>query len=98
EGFRNFASLERLNLKRVDVRQVLEDVVRLIRPQATQQGVRLDLAAAPGALPTVALDSEKFEQAVLNLVLNALEAMPKGGELSLATAVKDGQIQVAVRD
>jgi two-component system nitrogen regulation sensor histidine kinase GlnL len=98
EGFRSFASLQRLNLKRVDVQQVLEDVVRLIRPQAAQQGVRLECAPAAGPLPAVALDSEKIEQAMLNLVLNGLEAMPKGGELHLGAALKDGQIQVVVRD
>jgi two-component system nitrogen regulation sensor histidine kinase GlnL len=98
EGFRNFASLQRLNLRSVDVQQVLEDVVRLIRPQATQQGVRLEHAPAARPLPSVALDSEKIEQAVLNLVLNALDAMPQGGELHLGATVEDGQIQVVVRD
>jgi two-component system nitrogen regulation sensor histidine kinase GlnL len=98
EGFRNFASLQRLNLKYVDVQQVLEDVVRLIRPQATQQGVRLERAVGSGPLPPVALDTEKIEQAMLNLVLNALDAMPKGGELHLGATLKDGQIEVVVRD
>jgi signal transduction histidine kinase len=98
EGFRNFASLQRLNLKQVDVQSVLEDVVRLIRPQASQQGVRLEYAAAPGPLPPVALDTEKIEQAMLNLVLNALDAMPKGGELYLGATQKDGHIEVVVRD
>jgi signal transduction histidine kinase len=98
ESFRNFASLQRLHLRQVDVQQVLDEVVRLIRPQAAQQGVRLEHAVDAAPLPAVALDSEKFEQAVLNLVLNALDAMPKGGELYLGAALKDGQIQVAVRD
>ena len=80
------------------MREVLEDVVRLIRPQASQQGVRLELHPPSDTLPRLALDSEKIEQAVLNLVLNALEAMPGGGELSLRTAVEDGQLLVVVRD
>jgi signal transduction histidine kinase len=98
ESFRNFASLQRLNLKQVDVREVLEDVVRLIRPQATQQGVRLELTPAERPLPRLALDSEKIAQAVLNLVLNALEAMPGGGELNVRTAVENGHLLVVVRD
>jgi two-component system sensor histidine kinase HydH len=98
ESFRNFACLERLQLRRVDVQEVLEDVIRLIRPQATQQGVRVELLRAEGGLPRVALDPEKIEQAVLNLVLNALEAMPRGGELSLRATVEDGGLRVLVRD
>jgi signal transduction histidine kinase len=98
DRFRNFASLQRLHLRPVDVQQVLEEVVRLIAPQATQQGVRLELLGAAGALPPVALDLEKIEQAVLNLVLNALEAMPAGGDLSLRASVGDGQLRVVVRD
>ena len=43
------------------------------------------------ALPRVPLDAEKFKQAVLNLVLNALEAMPEGGDLILRAAVEDGR-------
>jgi two-component system, NtrC family, sensor histidine kinase HydH len=98
ESFRNLASLQRLHLKRVDVQEMLEGIVRLVRPQATQQGVRLELMRIDGELPPVALDSEKIEQAVLNLVLNALEAMPGGGELSLRAAVEDGRLRVVVRD
>jgi two-component system, NtrC family, sensor histidine kinase HydH len=98
ESFRNFASLQRLDLKRVDVTDVLEEVVRLIRPQAVQQEVQLELAPSPTPLPRLPLDFGKFEQAVLNLVLNALEAMPNGGELSLCAAVEDGELRVVVRD
>ena len=83
----DFASLDRLRLKPTDVQEVLEAVVRLIAPQAAAQGVRLDAASAPRQpLPRVELDPEKIEQAVLNLVLNALEAMPDGGDLTLGAA------------
>jgi PAS domain S-box-containing protein len=98
DRFRNFASLQRLHLRRVDVQEVLEEVARLIRPQAAQQNVRLELVRGEGALPRLTLDHEKIEQAVLNLVLNALEAMPEGGELSLRAAVEDGKLRVVVRD
>jgi PAS domain S-box-containing protein len=98
ESFRNFASLQRLHRKPVDVQEVLEDVVRLIRPQASQHHVRLELLPASGSLPRIALDPEKIEQAVLNLVLNGLEAMPEGGDLSLRAAVEEGKLRVVVRD
>ena len=98
DSFRNFASLERMNLKEVDVRESLEEVARLIRPQAARQGVRLDAVRAGGPLPRVVLDPEKIQQAVLNLMLNALEAMPEGGEMSLGVAAEAGGVRVEVRD
>jgi PAS domain S-box-containing protein len=98
ESFRDFASLQRLRLEAVNVQRVVDDVARLIRPQADRQGVRLELAPPAGPLPEVALDAEKLRQAVLNLVLNALEAMPRGGTLSLRAEARGGEIRVVVAD
>jgi len=97
-SFRDFAKLERLSLKAIDVQEVLQDVARLISPQARQQGVQLEFLRAGQALPRVELDPGKIEQAVLNLVLNALEAMPEGGELTLGTEVDGGNVRIVVRD
>jgi two-component system sensor histidine kinase HydH len=46
----------------------------------------------------VPLDAEKFAQAVLNLAINALEAMPTGGELVFRAARRDGSVEVDVSD
>jgi two-component system sensor histidine kinase HydH len=98
ESFRNYASLQHLRLKPVDAQELLEDVARLIRPQATQQGVKLELSRSEVPLPRLALDPEKIQQSLLNLVLNALEAMPQGGELSLGTVLGDETLQMLVSD
>jgi two-component system sensor histidine kinase HydH len=73
-------------------------VTRLISPQARGQGVRLRFTRAEAPLPRLSLDPGKIEQAVLNLVLNALEAMPGGGDLALRAGVDDGRLRVEVRD
>ena len=81
DGFRDFASLHRV-LHRAARRRpfdILEETVRLIGPQADQQHVEVILRRPEAGLPRVPLDSDKFKQAVLNLVINALEAMPGGG-------------------
>jgi PAS domain S-box-containing protein len=98
ESFRNFASLERLSVRPTDVGAMLESVRRLMDPQAALQQVRLAVSIPGRQLPTVLLDSEKIEQAVLNLVVNALEAMPGGGSLTLSAAVTDGRLQIEVED
>ena len=98
DSFRNFANLQRLNLKPVDAQALLEDLARLMNPQATRQGVRLELLKPVTPLPALDLDSEKMQQALLNLIINALEAMPSGGDLRLSAAVDDDKLRMVVRD
>ena len=98
ESFRDFASLQRLSMRRTDAVLVLEEVARLIRPQADQQHVEIALEAPAEGLPRVPLDVEKFKQAVLNLLINALEAMPERGTLKLVAKTRDGELLVEVSD
>jgi two-component system sensor histidine kinase HydH len=98
ETFRSFANLQSLNLQPTNPLDVIEESLRLIRPQAVNQGVQITLLQPETALPKVPLDAEKFEQAILNLVINALEAMPEGGHLTLSAWAVDGQLHVVVQD
>jgi PAS domain S-box-containing protein len=98
ESFRSFAHLQHLSLAPTDALGILENAIRLIRPQAAEQKVRITLLHPDTELPRVPLDAEKFEQAVLNLVINALEAMPEGGTLAVSAAVVDGVFRVSVQD
>jgi signal transduction histidine kinase len=98
ESFRSFANLQRLSLQPTDALAVVENAIRLIRPQAAEQRVQITLLHPEKELPLVPLDPEKFEQAILNLVINALEAMPDGGNLTISAAVLDGELHVSVKD
>ncbi len=98
EGFRSFASLQRLNLQPVDALAVLDEAVRLIGLQAANQGVEIIVTRPEVELPLVSLDSQKFQQAVLNLLINALEAMPDGGTLTLRAFLETGHLIVEVAD
>ena len=98
DSFRDFASLHRLTLQPADVLDLLSDTIRLIGPQAVQQHVEVSLRHPETALAKVPLDGDKFKQAVLNLVLNALEAMPDGGSLTLEAAAIEGELRVEVSD
>jgi signal transduction histidine kinase len=98
ENFRSFANLQKLTIQPTDGLEVVENVIRLIRPQAAEQHVQITLLHPEKELPQVLLDAEKFEQAVLNLVINALDAMPVGGHLSVRAEVVEGEFRVSIKD
>jgi two-component system sensor histidine kinase HydH len=98
DGFRDFASLHRLTLQPTDVASLLRDTVRLIGPQALQQNVDVVLHLPTIPLAPVRMDGDKFKQAVLNLVINALEAMPDGGSLHLDASACGRELRVEVTD
>ena len=98
DGFWDYAQVRSLEMQPTDVLDILDRVVQLIRPQAARQGVRVELRRPADPLPAVPLDPEKFQQAVWNLAINALEAMPGGGDLVIEAIGRDGTLTVAVID
>ncbi len=80
----------------------LPDLVRhalkVIEPDAAKAGVEIRTEFAPG-LPTVRIDPDRFHQVLLNLLLNAIQAMEGGGTLTLSVAPDgDGRMRIAVSD
>jgi two-component system, NtrC family, sensor histidine kinase HydH len=98
ESFHDFASLQRLVARPADVLEILGEIIHLVGPQAEGQRVRVILRRPLADLPQVPLDVEKFKRAVLNLVINALEAMPDGGQLVLGATARNGELTVEVDD
>jgi len=86
-----------LHLEETDLRQVLEDVVTLATPDTAQHGVNLvrDLPDEP--LP-VRVDTDFMKQAILNVVINGMQAMPKGGTLTIHARRGDDVILTEIRD
>lgn len=81
----------------VAVPQVLEHSARLVRPTAQQHGVTLALDGSAGA-PRVLADAGMLQQALVNLLMNAIAATPPGGMVSVASAVDGDQVVITVRD
>lgn len=77
--------------------QLLEGLAELVRPTLAAAGVELLLRVEPG-LPPVAVDRGQLEQALLNLVTNAIDAMPRGGRLTLAACREGDAVALHVAD
>lgn len=86
-----------LRLSDMDLRKVVEDVVILASPAAEKHNVPIEREAAPDALP-VRIDVDLVKQAVLNIVLNGLQAMPNGGTLRLTVKREGEGALISVRD
>jgi len=87
DDFLRFAGKMELHRSPVDVNTVLEEMVDFFFPQAQLNRVQLRLKRSPEPI-TAPLDERLIKQALLNLMLNALQAMPEGGEIIL-TARRD---------
>lgn len=95
--FVEIASGRRLALRPGSVGDVLADVLDSIEDQARRSGVEVRRDLGPD-VPHAPIDRPALHQAFLNLVLNALEAMPRGGRLMARVAGTDGRVRVEIHD
>jgi signal transduction histidine kinase len=88
--FLRFARIKDLELKPTDLAGAVEELIDFFGPMAKAEHIEIK-TYLPADLPPVLLDRDVFKQALLNLVLNAQQAMPGGGELTIqASAEPDG--------
>ena len=87
---------------RVDMQRVLQEVVELARPrwrdQAQSRGVTYDVRVEGGKVPLVAGTAEELREALLNLLNNALEAMPAGGTFTFRAEAEGDRVVIRAAD
>lgn len=90
DNFLDFAKVRHLKPQPTNLNQLVKQLLEFYRPRAQEAGIEVvDYLASD--LPTVLLDREAFHSALLNLVINAEQAMPNGGQLVVRTsATADG--------
>jgi len=87
-----------LRLAETDVRRLVSEVVMLAGPDAERHGVNIVRRLPEEGLP-VKVDADLMKQAILNVVLNGVQAMPNGGTLTISAAHdENGLTQIDVRD
>jgi len=86
-----------LKLEQVDLRRLLEDVALLAAPDAEQHGVRLSRNFTAEPLH-VKVDTDFMKQAILNIVINGVQAMTGGGELTISARRDEGMVLTEIHD
>jgi signal transduction histidine kinase len=89
----DFMRARELHLEESDLRALLEDVAVLAAPDAEAHGVTIHQSLSEEPLPIKA-DLDLMKQALLNVVLNGVQAMPQGGPLTIS-AHREGNVVVA---
>src|SRR5581483_1117443 len=96
--FSDFSKMPKPELERIDAKDVLERVRSLYEATAAQESkIDFVLQVASAAMPLMA-DPELLHRALSNLVLNAMDAMPNGGKLTLAAQPRTDKIEIRVSD
>ena len=91
------SSLVEEEMRPTDLNAMLAEVVTLARGEIQDRKIGLRTAIDPG-LPIVRGSVDRLKQVMLNLISNALDAMPGGGELSLVATHADGTVRLTVED
>jgi signal transduction histidine kinase len=86
-----------LRLEETDVCRLMEEIAQLAAPDAEQHGVKIERHMPAERLP-VKVDPDLMKQAILNVVLNGVQSMPRGGILTISAHREDNVIVAAVRD
>jgi signal transduction histidine kinase len=93
----DFTRPRELHIEDADLKLVLDEVVLLASPDAAQHGVRIVRQLPTEAIP-VKVDVDLIKQAMLNVVINGVQAMPEGGTLTIAANRDEDTIVTEIRD
>ncbi len=86
-----------LHLEEVDLRRLMEDVAQLAAPDAEQHGVTIERHMPEQRLP-IKIDVDLMKQAILNVVINGVQAMPEGGRLTISARREGPAVVAEVQD
>lgn len=94
-----FSRTSPMNLQATDLNQVVDRSLRLVQHQLDLGGIQVQLQLDP-SLPQTVCDAAQIEQVLLALIMNAMDAMPQGGNLWLTTSFsrEQSRVSIVVRD
>jgi signal transduction histidine kinase len=96
--FLQFSRSNRVQYRPASLDALVDEVTRLLRPEARAAGVTLRRERIGEPTPDLRVDAEKMKQVVINLVQNGIEAMPDGGTILVESGLVDGRALLVVKD
>ena len=93
-----FSRTERPDLKNIDVQEIIERTLKLIKNQLVVANIHVEKKIV-GNLPAILGKRQDLQQALVNILLNAIQAMPDGGAVTVAAGPgPEGQIRIDISD
>jgi signal transduction histidine kinase len=93
----DFARPRKPEFQPVDPSRLIDAIINLAGPSAEQKGITLR-KEVPGSVPAIECDPEQMKQVILNLAINAVQAMNGPGEVLLSARPSDSSVIISVRD
>jgi signal transduction histidine kinase len=97
EEYLAFARFPKPHFEDESINHLLEELVAFVRPVAIRQGLTIHVATDP-TVPMMEIDRALLRQAILNLVKNAMEALSRGGALTIESRCDGEAVTIAVSD
>lgn len=97
EQILNFARPMKLTPRRIEVNRVINDVLQLLKAQTSANEIELNLSLS-SSNPIGMLDEASIRAALLNIMLNAIQAMSNGGQLSLSSSNTGEVVSLLISD
>ena len=93
----DFSRKSGFELSEVRMDEFVKDLVFLIEQKLVQHGIRLE-REDDTKLPVIRANAQKLKQALINLVMNAVEAMPGGGKIKLSMSGRSDDLEIIIAD
>ena len=97
DDLRDFSRRHELEVQSCDLNEVVRSALGLVAHELKLQGVTLSEELDP-RLPWVPCDPGRMQQVLMNIFVNALQAMPRGGNLAVRTGIQDSVAEIMVQD
>ena len=94
----DFSCPKPLKLSPYNIANLLDETLELVEPQLSKHNICLRKLYTSKDIPPIMLDTHQLKQALLNILLNAIDAMEKGGSLTIALDSKPGQLTITISD